>query len=480
MKKQGFKITAFIFTLVICIIIHPFSVIKADTVQRDGYGTFTGGRWVRTLYVDNADFDMVIDGTTHHGNTIIIYDIYFDSNKSGSFRVNASNYDRLDYFTITVNNGVISDRTNATTQTGYYTIGFTAVDHVKVILTSYSSNGYTDPTKTTTVSNFSITDAPEDVTTTLGQIDVQLGDIELSLNQILALLGHPGDTPISTYLYQIQQYSAYLQGISTDLHNIDNLIDTITWLSIPVTYKGYTTDYVNFNTDTYGYHAAGWYVLENPNFDSSVSSGIYKLTIPLGAASTTLNNLKFAQYWSGEWRYFIPDNYLYYPTRNFIIIYFTVGESYHQWPQSNYPLGIYVDKQLYKYSAYEFKLEYILQTDIEYWDLYNTMKNNQLIQKLDTLISGDPDTQTSQSIDDITDDFNLQLEDSNQSQQSINNMIEDFNLQFDLDDYKFNIGISDYVQYYKMRLTDVYDIDSFKPFFIVPIIFYMVWRLLTG
>lgn len=261
-----------------------------------------------------------------------------------------------------------------------------------------------------------VIDTNPDYTTQLNTLLSQTDGIENYLVQIWNSTINNGQyiTGISTTLGTVRDT---LNAINNKLDNISN----IKWNLINTTYKGYTTDYQNFNTDTYGYHDAGWYVLETPNFSSSVSNGIYKLTIPLGVGSTSFNNITLAQYWSDNWRTFVPDTYLYYPSRNYIVVYFTVNETYHQWPQSNYPLGIYFDKQMYKYSDYQFKLEYILQTDENYWELYNVMKTqkynsyveNSLSRIISILGSTDITSTDSQNKQDIDNWYNNLLQDIN-------------------------------------------------------------------
>lgn len=257
------------------------------------------------------------------------------------------------------------------------------------------------------------------VTSETYEYTTQLNNILSSVDGIESLLGS-----IATNSANLSNINTNIQGLQTILNQISGKLDTlenVNFTSIPVTYKGWTTDYINFNIDTYGYHSSGWYVLENPDFSSAISQGIYKLQLPLGSASSSINNIKFAQYWEEEWREWQPDIVLYYPTRNFINIYFLVSESYHQWPQSTWPLGVYVDKQMYKYSSYTFKLEYILPSNVDYWTIYNTMKqfkymsdiNTNLDQIISILGSTDITSTDSQNKQDIDNWYNNLLQDIN-------------------------------------------------------------------
>lgn len=458
---------------------RSFLIVNAASSIHGRY-TYTGGRLEWEVNTFDSVQDIEVDGTTYRAGAIIISDFYLNNTSTGTLRFYWSGFNQGYYnaMNVYVFGSTISNIGYSGTSSGVTLKLNEAVDHIKVVITFNNTDINTSLSSFSPVVASSLT-AVTSSDTAVTQIDVKLAGVASTLSQILAILGS-GNVSITDYLEDINAYAAYLEDLTGYIENIDDQIDTITWLSIPVTYKGYTTDYINFNTDTYGYHDAGWYVLENPDFSSSVSSGIYKLTIPLGAASTTFDNIQFAQYWSDAWRSFTPDNYLYYPTRNYIIIYFTVGETYHQWPQSNYPFGIYVDKQMYKYSAYQFKLEYILQTDIEYWDLYKSIQTNKLIQLVNVLASGVDASSITDQIDQKTDDLN---DAANQSQiieqQQLQNL-ESFNNSIDLDDYNFNFDVRNGIEYFKLKLTNIYDIQEFKPFYLIPIILFVLMAILRG
>lgn len=50
----------------------------------------------------------------------------------------------------------------------------------------------------------------------------------------------------------------------------------------------------------------------------------------------------------------------------------------------------------------------------------------------------------------------------------------------DLTDYNFSISTGDHVTYFKQKLTDIYEIDEFKPFYLIPIILFVLGRILAG
>lgn len=458
---------------------RSFLYVNAQSTDH-GHQTMTGGRLEWEINTYDSVQDVTIDGTTFRAGGIIILNYYLTNSSTGTIRTywtgfNSGWYNAANIYTYgaTISNVVYSGSTGITFKIN------NPSDRVTIVISFNGTDMNTSLEGITSFSSVTSLTAATSEASAVQDIDVKLQGVSSTLSQILVLLGS-GNVPITEYLSEINAYSAYLEDISISLDDIDNQIDTITWNVINTSYKGWTTDYQSFNTDTYGYHAAGWYVMENPDFSSAVSSGIYKLTIPLGSGTTTINNLKFAQYWEGDFREFSPDSYLYYPTRNYIVLYFTVSETYHQWPQASWPLCIYVDKQLYKYSSYSFKLEYILPEDIEYWTILQAMQNKKLLDSVSQLVVA----QDSSSVVDPINDKIDELNDVTQQSQTIENQqidnLESFNQSIDLDDYDFDFTNRNGIEYFKLKLTNIYDIEEFKPFYLIPIMLFILGVILRG
>lgn len=272
---------------------------------------------------------------------------------------------------------------------------------------------------------------------TMASATLYEGEYTSKLNSILASVDG-----IEGLLQSIGSNTGYLSDIDTNIDSILSVLnginmkldtlDNINWITINTTYKGWTTDYQTFNTTNYGYFEPGWYVIQYPNFSSAVSSGIYKLTIPLGAVGTTFTDIKMAQYWEGAWREFTPNTYLYFPTRNYIVIYFTVSETYHAWPQSDWPLGIYVGKRMYMYSSYVFKLEHIQPTDNNYWEVLMTMKQlNQInhlngdLSRIIYLLENMNINVTNQDVTNIVNQYDVNIDQVFNVENNINQQLQD-------------------------------------------------------
>lgn len=459
MKNKGFKVTAIILTLVGMILTHPFLRIKAkeraitlDRVQNitGASGVFEGSQISYTYSIVSGQasnihqlletpviysFDIIINLRQPVSTALVSFTFTTPttSNYSLNFICEHGRVTTYNQNTMTVqclNTDVVYIKIIFSLKQIQDNYGYPTLTIIESNPNEneWVQNGY-NYFKIVSASMASATQYTGEYTAKLNSILSSVDGIESLLSSIVTNTGYIDDIDTN-----VEQLLTVIQGISAKIDQLDN----INWNLINTTYKGYTTDYQSFNTDTYGYHNAGWYVIENPNFDSSVSSGIYKLTIPLGAATTTINNIQLAQYWENNWRTFTPDSYMYYPTRNYIVLYFTVSETYHNWPQSTWPLGIYFDKQMYKYSAYSFKLEYILQSDENYWTLFNTMKQLSLLQKQNddlqqiiTILENMNINVTYQDVTNVVNEYEFNIDQvfniENNINQDLTNQMQNFN-----------------------------------------------------
>lgn len=219
-----------------------------------------------------------------------------------------------------------------------------------------------------------------------GEYSDTLDDILNSVDSVETILNNlvTNTDRLSTISTNIQSIKNTLDNILLAMNNIDNQIDTISWNNYTLTYNGYKSDWANPNSvpDTDGgYHNAGFYLISGINFTQSTLGSVFKFTIPLGAFSSVLDSnkelkLSFFQITdSTTRRTFTLDEYIVFQDRYKITIYFTLDSDSIFYPFGNYQIGIQVPERCYYYTTIPWKLEYMGKDDIEYWTIYNAIKN---------------------------------------------------------------------------------------------------------
>lgn len=477
MKKQRIKIAAIILTLAITFIAHPFLYVYAAATNH-GHQTFTGGRLEWEINTYDAVQDVTVNGTTFRAGGIIILNYYFTNTSTGTLRVNWSGfnvgwYNAMNVYTF---GATISAITTASTS-GITLKMNNATDRVTVVISFNATDMNTSLESITSFINTpSLTTSTNNTQSSLSSIDVKLSNMSFTLSQIYDLI-NADNGDILNYLDEITAYAEYLRDINLKLDDLDNQIDTISWTNMPINYKGATTDYVNFNTN-YTNGVGYYYTYENVTINQSNEHAIFKFNIPIMGVFTP-DMIKFYTRTQRGW-YLLNPEIMVYRTQFEMTIYFILDNSSQNFIE-NQIFAIFINNdRINQYRAdLTYSLDYLDQSDIEYWTIRNAMYSNANYLLLQSIVNGDTDNSAANDINDITDQLNQSINDSNQAQESINDMMDDFKLNFDLNNYKFTFD-DDFINYYKMKLTDLYDIQELRPFYIIPLVLFILWRLLSG
>lgn len=203
---------------------------------------------------------------------------------------------------------------------------------------------------------------------------------------------------IENYLLQIWNTSSNiyttLTNISTNIASISNILndingkldnlDSIEWLNMPSpsgNYLGYTTDFTTYDTSV-GYKDGGYFVYESFRANDTNNYGIYKLRIPLGGFPYVFSDFKFYTRYNGNLNEWTINQYIIHINRDSFVLYFTLNDSYHNWPNGNNMFVIKTSKRFYKYSETTTEFKYILPDNKDYWSIYNTINQFSQLRKV--------------------------------------------------------------------------------------------------
>lgn len=206
--------------------------------------------------------------------------------------------------------------------------------------------------------------------TELNSLILNTDGIEGILNAILNNTSYMNT--ISSNINAINSATQIIQNNTNDLiHN------NIGWVEFtpPVSYIGYSTDAINFD-NTGGYHDAGYYVIQNINFNSNYLGCIYKFQIPLGGVDYSIDDFTFYQFRNNELNQLELDNVLYFADRYKSTWYIVFNEEASTYPLSTDPILIYCSKRIYYYRNIGWDVKVLPSDNMQYWTIYGLMREN--------------------------------------------------------------------------------------------------------
>lgn len=447
MKKQRIKIPAIIFTLVITIITHPFLVVKASTFTYQTNGIVGYFNYRMNLYGSDTIHDLLIDGTTYSGASILVYEFNAQYPVTGYFTISGNTSININNFKLFCYGGKLSNYGGPGASYGRYRIYFSNVTYIKLILVSdvviTSSTSLTINQSGTDVDMY---EATNDESSTLNEIDVKLGD----QNYILQDIDYALRNTLSS-LYVAVDYNKYINesyNVTSHYKQFDSKID-ITSIKIEGTSNNFIKrNYFIFQLSLYSRTARS---------DNSCNFNNYFIALNDLTPNTVLTNDQHYDY---------------------III-----QEYNDDPldiRTLYTITFYIPSYLIRSNqVFNIGIYYINVDDVS--DLYVSF-----VGSVETL----PDIKADNHLDDKpieADNLNnqtQQLENVNQQAQQIeqqnNQALDNFKLQVNPNNYYFDISNEYSTQYFKMRLEDIYNVSDLRPFYIIPVILFVLFAIMGG
>lgn len=447
MKNKGFKITALILTLAISIIAHPFLVINAATYTYQTSGTVGYFNYRMNLYGSDNIHDLVIDGTTYSGASILVYEFYSQYPCTGYFTVMGNTSINMNNYRLFCYGGKLTNYGGPGSANGRYRISFSNVTYIKLILVSDNMlNSSTSLTISASGSDADMHEATSDELSTLNEIDIKLGD----QNNILQDIDYALRNTLN-YLYINVNYNSYInESYNTSSHY--KQFDSNTDIN-EIRIEGTSTNFIKRN---YFIFQVSLYS-RTARSDNSFNFNNYYIGLTDLSPATVLTNDQHYDY---------------------IFI-----QEYNDDPldlRTLYTVTFYIPSYLIRSTqAFNISIYNIDVDDVS--DLYVSY-----IGTVETL----PDIKADNHADDKpveADNLNnqtQQLENINQQAQQIeqqnNQALNNFQLQVNPNNYYFDISNEYPTQYFKMRLEDIYNVSDLRPFYIIPVILFVLLSIMGG
>lgn len=466
------------------------SLIFADSIS-SGSGTFTYGRYEYQKNIYSSITNINIDGTSINSYGTIVIDIYLYNTYTGNLYINGitgTGYiNGGSYYCYGASFG------NFDTDNNKITLFISnPTDHVKVVYTINANDMYNFITN----SNVAVTGnlvVSDDVETTVSDIDIKLSSCSNTLQQILTALQSGGD--IYEFLDDINTYIQYINSLVTTNNTLlsyqNTLLDQydiyIHYFELRINdtaLTGYPRVIFNQNdlNNYYYYGDLDDYTIRR--FDirtyQKLFNGNYASFTFYFKSNTEINN----NWWEYiNWRFRDNNGILCELDEKYI--YYSSKLSYDD--QKYYcMLTIYIpiySFTTYDTSSYNLNLSASIAGSANY--LTNIIKvgviYHGVVENLpDEIPNNIEQSSIENDLEQTASDINDAASQSSAIEEQYISDLTDFKNNLDLSDYDFSLHSNSGFTYIKEKLQDIYEINEFKPFYLVPIIFMVLTVILGG
>lgn len=480
MKNRN-KIAAIILTLVISLMAHPFNVVKAEDVNVDiqsfsSSNNNVSGHYSYTYQIYDVNRNVDIDGTSFYGATLVTLDIYFDQYVQGevdvTFDSSMSQYLNSD-FNIFVDGAIFHDLINSVIQ-----LETSGTNHIRLVLgcpwsyTQFSvlSNGVTINSSLLTVLDGSVEELLQD-------IDIKLAGQNITLDQIYTNTQTiaTNQTTLINYLNEVRTKFTSLNSYVNTLQNTlikytNNAINnSMFWVNSAM--SDYLSKTVNLTSQNYYFWKFG---SNNPRDVKNIGFRIQP-------------SFKF------EGNYLVFDITLRTQQSGQVIPWSDLLLSTSKGTSNEFYIYVYYEESRTNTEIYSFIL-YVPLGVITINDQYNSLDRIQIAFNLNNVFEYDfafygcadnlPDKEpannkdtTKDNINDAVNNLNNLTDQTNTVNNDATNRINEFNQNVDPFNYDYS---NDFVEldYFKQRINDIYSMKEFRPFYLIPIMLYILLRIL--
>lgn len=320
----------------------------------------------------------------------------------------------------------------------------------------------------------------------LGNIDLKLADVLGELvdyhTEVEAFISEflSWDDPngvLGNIKSQLSSIQNTLTSMNNTLINIDSLIDTISWNNLGINFLGYTSDLSTYDLTSGTKNSGGYFGFSSYNFNN-LSNSLIKIRLQIQGAYNNQFKVFYKPYGSTNLTD-ISSNVIYELLgRNTVEFYIQNTNMLQPYGSGNILVQVLQNTAIYDISNDKNNINYLLNNDIEYWNLISFMNQNMLLRQILEKIPGSSETAYDSRIYPLLNDgntdsrieiaaFEVKMNALLLKENAINTQIDSFEANYltDIDDFKdamtsdltlFDTSLGSTAMWLKSEMENIY------------------------